>query len=72
MLAFCDYDWVDQYLEENPGALAHHREAKRILLTADTRDLRRFVLEHLREGELFKPADEFVRTADSAVAPTKP
>ena len=72
MLAFCDYDWVDHHLEENPAALAHHREGKRLLLTAGTPDLRRFVLAHLREGELFKPADEFVRTADSAVAPTKP
>ena len=61
-LAFFDFDWLKKFLEKNPKALAHHAEdtkdkdGGRILLTADTRDLQRFVLKHLGEGELFEQA----------------
>jgi hypothetical protein len=42
--------------------LAHHREGdERIVLTAGTRDLQRFVLKHLGEGELFQKPNEMVR-----------
>jgi hypothetical protein len=57
-LAFFDFDWLEKYLTEHPEALAHHREQKRLLLTAETPALQRFVLQHLGEGQLFqKPAD---------------
>ena len=60
-LAAFDWDWVEKYLKEHPKALAHHREDERILLTADTRALQRFVMKHLGEGELFPEPGEMMR-----------
>jgi hypothetical protein len=61
-LAFCDCDWLKKHLAANPKALAHRVEQKdHILLTASTRDLQRFVLKHLAEGELFENPTELVR-----------
>jgi hypothetical protein len=60
-LAACDYDWLAKYLDENPDSLAHHKESKRLLLTARTVDLQAFVLKHLAEGELFGEPCRMVR-----------
>ena len=62
-LAFCDFDWLVKYLTNNPSALAHHMEGNGIVLTADTRDLQKFVLKHLGTNELFKEYGEMVRKA---------
>ncbi|HWD93212.1 MAG TPA: hypothetical protein VG938_12785 [Verrucomicrobiae bacterium] len=56
-LEFFNFDWLEKYLEKNPGALEHHREGERIVLTADTRALQNFVLKHLGTNELFKASD---------------
>jgi len=61
--AACDYDWLQKYLEANPTILAHHTEYERIVLTADTRDLQKFVLKHLGTNELFKDYGTMVRRA---------
>ena len=53
-IAFGDYDWFEKYLQKNPKALTHHTEYDRIVLTADTRDLQKFVMAHLGTNELFK------------------
>ena len=58
-LAFCDYDWLAKFLEEHPDALASYKEDKRVLLTAQTKDLQAFVTKHL--DELFEKATEFER-----------
>ena len=60
-LAFCDFDWLKKLLKANPKALAHLEEEKRIVLTASTRELQRFILKHLGEGELFQKPNELVR-----------
>jgi hypothetical protein len=60
-LRFCNFDWLEKFLQEHPNALAHRTEGKRILLTAATADLQKFVLEHLGDGELFDEAGELVR-----------
>ena len=60
-LAACDYDWLEKYLEKNPKALGHHLESERIVLTADTRDLQKFVMKHLGTNELFKEYGAMVR-----------
>lgn len=60
-LAFCDFEWLQKYLEKNPSALAHHMEDNSIVLTADTKDLQKFVLKHLGTNELFKEYGEMVR-----------
>ena len=41
-------------------------EDDRFVLTASTRDLQRFVLKHLAEGELFDKPGEMVRHAKPA------
>jgi hypothetical protein len=60
-VAFFDFDWLEKYLKEKPRALAHHREGDRIVLTAETRDLQKFVLKHLGTNELFKESGQMVR-----------
>jgi hypothetical protein len=59
-IAFVDFGWLHKFLEENPGALAHHSEENRALLTATTRSLQRFVRKH-SEGGLFQPASTLIR-----------
>jgi len=69
-LAFFDFGWLEKFLEKNPKALAHHKEGDRIVLTAGTRDLQKFVLKHLGEDELFEKPDEMIRKTDTVpVAP---
>ena len=65
-LAFFNFDWLAQQLTNNPAILAHHREADRIILTASTSELQRFILKHLAEGELFDKPVEMVRQAKPA------
>ena len=65
-LAMIDYDWLEKHLKSNPKALAHHREDDRILLTADTRALQRFVLKHLGEEELFPKPGKMVRKSGAS------
>jgi len=69
-LAFFDFDWLQKYLEKNPKALAHRREDDSLLLTAGTRELQKFVLQHLGEGELFAKPDVMVRQTNSTPATT--
>lgn len=67
-LAFFDFDWLAKHLEKNPKALAHRTTGKNdkgILLTAETRDLQRFVLKHLGAGELFDKPGEMIRQTNS-------
>jgi hypothetical protein len=64
-LAFFDFDWLQKQLEKNPDLLAHHREGDRLILTAGTRDLQKFVLKHLGEGQLFQKPDAMVRQTNA-------
>jgi hypothetical protein len=65
-LAFFNTDWLRKYLEKNPKALAYTRpDEQHGILTASTRDLQRFVLSHLKEGELFGDPCVFVRRAET-------
>ncbi len=62
-LAFMDAEWLDEFLKENPTAIAHRREGsdERILFTATTRDLQRFLLKHVEGGQLFSDYGELQR-----------
>ena len=71
-LALFDFGWLDKFLKKNPKALAHHREGDRIVLTAGTRDLQKFVLKHLGEDELFEKPDEMICKTDTIPAATRP
>jgi len=64
-LAFFDFDWLGAHLKDNPKALAHHQEDDRAVLTAQTRDLQRFVLKHLGKGKLFDEPGVMVRKPGS-------
>jgi hypothetical protein len=52
-----NYDWLAKLLEKNPKAIRHivvtdkndNRDDKRIVLTADTTELQKFVLKHLND-----------------------
>jgi hypothetical protein len=54
-LAMMDPDFLEKHLGKNPTDLAHAKDGKTIYLTAETRDLQRFVSAHL--DELFKISD---------------
>jgi hypothetical protein len=60
-LACTDYDWLEKFLKKNPKAIDHHVESERIILTAGTQDLQKFVLKHLGTNELFGEYGEMVR-----------
>jgi hypothetical protein len=60
-IAACDYDWLGKYLETNSTAIGHHTESDRIILTAETTDLQKFLLNHLGTNELFKEYGTMVR-----------
>jgi hypothetical protein len=56
-----DYDWLEKLLEKNPKAIRHHiiedHGDGRLVLTADTAELQRFVVKHLKtEGAWGEPA----------------
>jgi hypothetical protein len=61
-LAFFDFDWLAKHLEENPASLAHHKEDDRLVLTAETPALQRFVQQHLDAG-LFDESTGLSRAA---------
>jgi len=65
-LAGFDYDWLKNYLESHPRALAHHSEDGAIFLTAHTGELQGFVLKHLGKGELFGEPETLHHTKNVA------
>lgn len=56
-----DPAWLEEYLEQAPGAIAHEVLEGGIVLTASTRDLQRFVLEHLETDGAFSDASTMHR-----------
>ena len=46
VLGAIDMAWLDKYLAENPGALAHARLNDHNLITASTAELQAFLLQH--------------------------
>jgi len=57
-MAVMDPDWLKEYLEKNPKAIRHEKlEEGRIVLTAATADLQKFVLEHAKEKLFGDTAD---------------
>jgi hypothetical protein len=60
-IAACDYDWLGNYLETNSTVIAHHTESQRIILTAETADLQKFLLNHQGTNELFREYGTMIR-----------
>jgi hypothetical protein len=65
-LAFFDFDWLGKFVKANPNAIAHHSEQDGLVLTANTRDLQKFILTHLGTNELFSEPGELVRQASGS------
>lgn len=68
-LDFCNMSWLKKYLETHPESLRHRAgKGDDFVLTADPEELQRFVLAHLKEGELFEASKDnegMVRLADA-------
>ena len=71
-LAALNYGWLEQELNSNPAALRHiivpekpldTNSGKMIYLTAETRDLQKFLLKHLNNTNAFTTLDEMKRQA---------
>ncbi len=72
-LACMDADWLKKFLAKNPQAIAHRQDDGDIIFTAETRDLQKFILQHLGKGELFSEGGDLVRRTNivPAVVPGK-
>ena len=71
-LAALNYEWLGKLLEANPATLRHievpekpleTNSNKIIYLTADTRDLQKFLLKHQNNTNAFTPLDKMQRLA---------
>jgi hypothetical protein len=67
-LAQLDNEWLKQLLAGNPAAIAHHvinagdnSEDIRVVLTADTPALQRFILDHLKTSDAWKDSFDLRR-----------
>jgi hypothetical protein len=60
-----DYDWLTQLVTNRPGAIRHHfigeGDKRRLVLTADTRELQRFVVSYFKTKEAWGDAIELRR-----------
>lgn len=63
-VVFMNMDWLDKLLKDEPKSLTHLRDNDRVLLTAGTRELQRFVLKHIRGSDLFKDWSVFKRASN--------
>lgn len=64
-LAAMNPDWMQKYLKQKPGALAHRVVSDgNIILAAGTGELQKFVLDHLGDQDFFGGAMEMKRTQE--------
>jgi hypothetical protein len=75
-LAALNYDWLKSFLEKDPTALRHHvltnetnSEDTRLILTAETAELQKFILKHLKTEAAWK--EDFELKPDSAEKKTE-
>ncbi len=67
-----NFEWLAKLLEKNPKALRHllvpnepgNTNDNRLVLTADTRELQRFILKHVNDTNAFGDATELTRWKD--------
>lgn len=75
-MAPLNFKWLSELLEKDPKALRHHLtpeggkpDDRRLVLTADTQELQRFVIKHLKTEAAWEDAFELQRVkAKSAAA----
>jgi len=63
-----NYDWLKKLLEQNPKAIRHmvlldpgKEQSGRIVLTADTKELQRFLLKYVNNTNAWKEPSQFKR-----------
>lgn len=68
ILATMNYDWLKEFLKKKPSAIRHTRmgdnqeeDKKDIVLTADTKELQRFIRKHLKTEEAWSNLSEMKR-----------
>lgn len=65
-LALMEGEWFMDQLEQEKGFLTHLEDDERMLITAKTSELRRFLMRHVDSGRLFMDYRELTRiTADN-------
>jgi hypothetical protein len=67
-------EWLGEYLEKNPAALAHcvtGEKDKRLTITASTADLQKFLREHMDENKVWGEPSRLIRQAAAPAAPEK-
>jgi len=76
-LAALNYDWLKDLLNKEPNSLRHHviadkdkPEDNRLILTADTAELQKFILKHLKTESAWK--GDFQLNRDSSDAKAEP
>lgn len=61
-MSFMDGEWLESYLEEHPGSLRHEIvEDGGIVLTASTKELQAFLVEHVKTEDAFGASSELTR-----------
>ncbi|HKQ40447.1 MAG TPA: hypothetical protein VJ063_20420 [Verrucomicrobiae bacterium] len=64
-LSVIDAGWVNEWLEKNPRSLDHHKLGdNRYVITASTKDLQKFIVQHAEEEGLFGGVNELTREKD--------
>jgi hypothetical protein len=66
-----NYKWVSEFLEKNPGAVPHtvayanpdDTNSEYVILTAETKELQKFVHKHLDNTNMFTDLDDMKRVA---------
>jgi hypothetical protein len=60
-LAIMDNEWLERMIDGNKVSIAHVRLEDRIVLTAPTQELQKFVLKYAEETDAFPELDELHR-----------
>jgi len=67
-LRMMERDWLDKFLQSNPGALKHERiEQDQTILTASTEELQKFILYNLETKEAFGEPTELRRISPATL-----
>lgn len=60
-MAYIDYDWLEEMIDGNKVNIAHVRLEDRIVLTAPTQELQKFVLKYAEDTDAFPESEEMHR-----------
>jgi len=60
-LTWLDNDWLEKMIDGNKVNIAHVRLEDRVVLTAPTKELQKFVLKYAEDTDAFPEPDEFQR-----------